>query len=358
PAAEEFFFRGRLVPFLLHRLGRGSAWSLSTLAFAAAHGDPNQALVALPLGMLLGWLRLSGSGVGVCILVHQAHNILFLAGGPTLIGEPWAGLILAIAGVLCIALAWRWPGRAVGSFELAATSCLAALALISATYPTYQRVQERLWITAMHRAVAYGLLPDHIVLERIDKLCTRGMLDSRRRSALAQALGARPCRSFNRQVWVVGRIAPDRMSAGDEEDAYQRLHTLGCCPVTHVASHGDAARTLGLAHPLAFAQVAKWAPPEVLRWWMPLPEGSAQVLAQIEASSGMARTMLLESLELSYPARVADVLMQLPIDRITATDRAHLRAHCPDLDERLDELALSDPLRAQVFRQPDTAGER
>src|SRR5258707_1380485 len=58
PVAEEWFFRGRLLPWLDEawrgrRWGRGAAVTLSTLAFAAAHGEPAQALFAVPLGLLL-----------------------------------------------------------------------------------------------------------------------------------------------------------------------------------------------------------------------------------------------------------------------------------------------------------------
>ncbi|MBA2481057.1 MAG: CPBP family intramembrane metalloprotease [Planctomycetes bacterium] len=353
PAAEEFFFRGRLLPFLVHRLGRRSAWSLSTLAFAAAHGDPAQALVALPLGMLLGWLRLSGSGVGVCILVHQAHNILFLAGGPTLIGQPWVGLILAIAGVVCIGMAWRWPGSARGSFELAATSCLAALAVISATYPLYQRVQERVWLTAMHRAVTLGRLSNHHLLARIDDQCASGRLDMRRRALLAQALIERPCRrgDGDRQVWVLGRIAPDRVSARDEESAHEALKSLALCPQTFPAHH-QAARTLGAAYPLAFAQVAAWAPEQIIRDWLPLPAGSAQAQDQILASSGFARSMLLAQLERAYPGRVADLVLSLPPERVVDADRIFLRQRYPDFESRLHELDKREPARARAFTSP------
>ncbi|MBN8525597.1 MAG: CPBP family intramembrane metalloprotease, partial [Planctomycetes bacterium] len=136
PVAEELFFRGRLLPWLADRIGPWAALSCTSLAFAVAHGSPVSCLVAAPIGVLLGWLRLQRRDLGACVLVHQAHNGLFILAGPALVTAPVSTAVLAAGGALMLSIAlahtrlgWRALPLGLG---LAAVLALATPPLLAA----------------------------------------------------------------------------------------------------------------------------------------------------------------------------------------------------------------------------------
>jgi membrane protease YdiL (CAAX protease family) len=358
PIAEEFFFRGRLLPWLLARLDKLSAVSLTALAFACAHGDPLQALVALPLGLLLGAVRAEGGSLLACIVIHQAHNALFVAGGPTVVAAPWAGLVLAMAGLACLGLGWAWPAAPHGPPRDPRRAVVVALAIaifVLATYPLYQRAQDRLWVSATHRALAFGRLSDDILLERVDRLCLQGRVPAPRREALAARLRETPSPSGDRQVWLLARLDPPNFAAPDDDEAYDDFARLGTCPHT-LPEHAAAARVLALAHPYAFARFAVDTP-EVVARWMPLPAQADAALAQLRSTSGPLRQRLLAGLERASPGQIAAVLLRLPPTEVTPIDRRFLFTRYADARMRLDALAQTDPDRAAAFSQPVTVDE-
>ncbi len=353
PIAEEFFFRGRLVPWLREHLGSPSALSLSALAFACAHADPCQALVALPLGVLLGWLRLSGGGLGTCIIVHQAHNALFVATGPTVVAAPWVGLVLAMGAVACLALAWTWPRRGTGlDPRRTIVACLAAIAVILAIYPGYQLAQNRVWLVAMHRAIAFGHLQDDILLQRVDLQCLRGKIDMSRRKALVLQLVAKPSPSRDRQVWIVARLDPDALAPRTVEEAHDDLARLASCPL-HLPTHDLAARAKARAWADSIGRlVTEVMDGEIMQRWFPLPAAADEALEQIAVSSGAERHRFLAGMERAFPGRIADLLFKLRPDEVTPADRHFLFDRYADARERLEALALRDPERAQAFLSP------
>ena len=328
PVAEEFFFRGRLVPWLAQRLDRVSAVTLSALAFACAHGDASQALVALPLGLLLGTLRIRGASLLACILVHMLHNALFFIAGPTLVSEPWVGLGLALAGMAYLALALTWPG---GGLRLrpywAAVAGLALVVLISACQPWYSAAQDRWWLAAMHRVITAPGLPDDLLLERLDWQCTSDRITASRRQALASALLAEPASGFDRQVWVLGRLDPAALGRAttSDEGAEAALQSLASCPL-HLASHDEAARTLAGGYPGTFARVAS-EDPELLRFWLPLPGAGPTCLEILVRCDAWERQQLLASCERTFPGMVSAVLLALPPASITPIERRFLFSH-------------------------------
>jgi membrane protease YdiL (CAAX protease family) len=351
PVAEEFFFRGRLVPWLQQRLGSGSAVTLSALAFACAHGDPAQALVALPLGLLLGALRVRGAALAVCVVVHQVHNGLFLVGGPAVVSAPWTGLVLSGAGLVCIALGAGWPGRPMPRDPRGLwLTCLLGAAVITAGYPSYRRVQDRLWVAAMHRVIVSGPLQDDILTARVDWQCARGRIDLSRRLALAGRLRLEPSLSHERQLWVVARLDPSGCFAVDDTEATDIFETLARCPQDYSA-HAEAARRVAIAHPHAFADFTTRDPEAVARW-LPLPAQAAAVAAQIDASRSGDRMHLLAGLERACPGAIADALLRVPPERVTPIDRRFLYEHYPDARERL---AGAPPAVARAFA-PDPYG--
>jgi hypothetical protein len=339
PVAEEFFFRGRLVPWLAQRLDRVSAVTLSALAFACAHGDASQVLVALPLGLLLGSVRIAGASLLPCILVHMVHNALFFIAGPTLVSAPWVGMGLALAGMLYIGLALVWPG---GGFRLRPYLVVAAglglVAVICACQPWYAAIQERWWLTAMQRALVAPGLQNDLLLQRLDWQCTRDAISPTRRVALAAALVAAPAANADRQIWVVCRLDPAAVVrlAPSDEAAETVLLSLASCPL-RLASHDEAARTLGLAHPGVFARVAS-EEPDLLHAWLPLPGAAQASLAILVQCNGWERQQLLASCEQAFPGAVGPVLLLLPPQDITPIERRFLFSHDPQARQEVSAL--------------------
>lgn len=372
PVAEELFFRGRLMDLLRARFSRMrwgtlSAVSITTLAFAAAHGTQVQALFALPLGLLLALIRLRGGGIGACVVAHACHNSLFLFVGPVLFSQPWAPPLLALAGSMMIAAAWidhprtserprvanRWRPL------VAILAVLVAASVILSTYPLYRRVQDRLWAGAAHRVIVLWRVDNDVLLRRLAHQEDRGRLGPLRRQSLYDRLLAQPCQAMPggnpRQAQVLAQIDPERFAAAQPANhIYEALLDLADCRATwdHIAI---AARALALRSPSDLASIAT-THPECLVQWLPLPERQAECVQQVIQSLGHDRRRLLAALERAQPGKVADVLLALPSDRITPLDRRHLLLHYSDARERLSELAKHDPARAKAFLNANPAG--
>jgi len=365
PVAEELFFRGRLLDLLRRRLGGTrmatvSAVSITTLAFAAAHGTQVQALFALPLGLLLALIRLRGGGLGACMLAHACHNSLFLFVGPVLFARPWAAPLLALAGAMMIAAAWidhprtstraRVPNR--WRPLVAVSAVVASLSLIVATYPLYRQVQDRLWAGAAHRVIVLWRVDNDVLLRRIDYQQERGRLSAARRHELYDLLVAQPCQRLPggnpRQTQMLAQLDAQRFVAElPEARTYDALLDLADCQ----AEWGQlavAARALGLRSSHDLAAVAT-THPECLLQWLPLPLRREECLRQLAVTPGFDRRRLLAALERAQPGRVATVLLALPPEQVTPLDRRHLFLHYPEAPRLLAELAKRDPTRARAF---------
>jgi membrane protease YdiL (CAAX protease family) len=80
PVAEELFFRGLLLPWLVGRLGTWPALLAVSLLFGLVHEPAFYMLLPLGLiGLFLGWLRLVTGSVLVPLVVHVLHNSLTIA---------------------------------------------------------------------------------------------------------------------------------------------------------------------------------------------------------------------------------------------------------------------------------------
>ena len=65
--------------------------AVSTLAFAGAHWEPAHVVLALPLGLLFGWLRWRSESLLPSLVAHIVNNTgvcLILLYAPTILG--WA----------------------------------------------------------------------------------------------------------------------------------------------------------------------------------------------------------------------------------------------------------------------------
>lgn len=336
PAAEELFFRGRLVPLLGRTLGPVSAVTLSALAFACAHGNPCQALVALPVGLLLGWVRVRGASLAACVLIHQAHNALFFIGGAEVIAAPYAAVALALGGTACLVLAAVWPqgGFAPRRPGVVVLVALVGAGLLLAGVPRYQRLQDRWWLEAIHRVVIGTRLDDALLLQRLEFQRYRGRWEYARCHELAVLLRARPPGSALRRTWVLALLEPEAMSAPDDVQARASLEDLASCPFAY-PSLACAAVRLGSDHPAAFA-ITVVNDPDILLRWLPMPDACADLATLLGAGSPRDRQLLLAACEHCYPSKVLPALLTLPPHLVTRTERTFVRRYyAPERVQRL-----------------------
>lgn len=74
PLVEELVFRGLLYGYVEGRFGGMAALIVSSLAFAAAHIEPIHVALVLPIGLLLGWIRMRIGSLWPAIAAHVANN--------------------------------------------------------------------------------------------------------------------------------------------------------------------------------------------------------------------------------------------------------------------------------------------
>lgn len=335
PLAEELFFRGRLLPLLAGRIGRWGALSCTSLAFAVAHGSPIACLVAAPIGVLLGWLRLERRDLGACVLVHQAHNGLFILAGPALVTAPLSAAVLAIGGALMLTLAaahtrlgWR-----------ALPAGLGLAALLALAVPPLLALKDRWWADGVARLAARTRSSPELLVRRIDALARRGRLGEERAALLRPRLdpldadAGRALRLYldgaDAETPDVGEALADLAAAARVPDPPRRL--------------ADAAGAIGARWPQALAGIADEEPDLIARWLG--PDGVARVLC---SANSRERRHLLAALERAWPGRLATVLLALPPEAVTPAERRHLRMHYADAEALVRD--LDDARRAAWTR--------
>jgi membrane protease YdiL (CAAX protease family) len=75
PIAEEFLFRGFLLPRLAAQVGPTWALAWTALTFASLHQSQGIYMIAIAFtGLVLGWARLRTGGLLVPILLHALQN--------------------------------------------------------------------------------------------------------------------------------------------------------------------------------------------------------------------------------------------------------------------------------------------
>ena len=91
PFVEELFFRGLVQGVLIRRLGTGVGLVLTAAIFAAGHITSEgltAPFVLFPMGLLLGWLRLTTKSLASGMVAHATFNavaVLLLASSSTLL---------------------------------------------------------------------------------------------------------------------------------------------------------------------------------------------------------------------------------------------------------------------------------
>lgn len=350
PIGEEWFFRGRLLPWLRQRLGAFSAVSLSAGFFAVAHGDLMQALVALPVGVLLGILRVQGAGLGACIAAHAVHNGLFLVAGTGLIGMPSVTPILVATGVVVATVTWFFQIRPrPGQWRRCVLTLAVAAALFAVVAPWWQTYQDRWWALGVHRLCVRWRIDTSDLLARVIAQERRGRMTADRQDHLVAALRARPCQTTFRQCGLLALLAPDQVNTIDgwEDGAHELLDHLAARPPARY--DGELARRLGMVLPMAIADtILQW--PEILPRWFPLPERASEAALLVASCTEFRdRRVLLTQLEMMFPGAVAAVIFAMPSAYLTPYEARHLRRYYADADQRLAQLATADRERAEAL---------
>ncbi len=344
--AEEFFFRVRLLPWLRTRLGTISAVTISAGFFAAAHGQAIQAIIALPVGLLLGMMRVRGAGLGACMVAHGVHNSLFLVAGAGLIAVPVVAPALFLGGAFLAAVSWYFhlrPHQRAWRKSLFAFTL--SVLVIAALIPGWWRLQDIFWANGVHRLCRGWRIPTSELLVRILVQQQRGCCSQRRREYVLAALTAQPCENAYRQVGIIAVLAPDRLTqlpaeVAWEDAAFELMEDISARPPPY--NEGELARRLGLALPAAFVDtILQW--PQLLPRWLPLPTYTAEAALQLSrCESGRDRRILLAQLEAQFPGQVAAVILALPAEQVTPLDIRHLRQHYPDADRLIAGMGLPD----------------
>lgn len=79
PILEEIVFRKYLLGHLKKYLPWWSAVGLSTFCFAMLHPVPQQQLMVIPLGLLLGWVYYKTGKLRHCVFLHFCNNFFVFA---------------------------------------------------------------------------------------------------------------------------------------------------------------------------------------------------------------------------------------------------------------------------------------
>ena len=126
--AEEIFFRGYMQGRLVQRLPRGAAVFVTSLCFGVFHLDWLHGLLALILGLYLGWItELTGSALPavVCHVVNNTVFTILTASGGAVDGFAInlalgaAGALVFVATLLCLRVAVATTAPAGGAWSVA-----------------------------------------------------------------------------------------------------------------------------------------------------------------------------------------------------------------------------------------------
>lgn len=118
PIVEETLFRGLLYPMLRRKTGVVIAAVLSSLLFAAMHGNAVQAVAVIPLGLLLALVVERTRRVWPCVVLHMAYNFAAMmlpqAALQTMSTPLCIGLFSAACAVLLVLLSRQVLSAGIG----------------------------------------------------------------------------------------------------------------------------------------------------------------------------------------------------------------------------------------------------
>ena len=74
PIIEELIFRGLFWKICKRAINEHYAFFITSILFAAAHGDPAHIIAVFPMGLLAGWLRLRSGSIFPPMIAHILNN--------------------------------------------------------------------------------------------------------------------------------------------------------------------------------------------------------------------------------------------------------------------------------------------
>ncbi|MFW5698538.1 MAG: CPBP family intramembrane glutamic endopeptidase [Planctomycetota bacterium] len=350
---EEWFFRGRLLPWLCEHVGRSSAISITTLCFAAGHGSYTQTTVALVLGLILCLIRLHTGLLYPCIVAHALHNAIFLALG-TALSVSWL-LMLAcfLGGGFLVAFAVSYHDRpvALGNRRFALGMVLGVV-LALGVWPLIGRAHELAWCAAARQLVLR--LPGHREIgRRLVAMEQRGDLGQRRADVLVEALLTDDAVPMRRRLYLLGLLDPAALprlvpSSSAEAELAAALDLAG----HGGARASEAIYQLCRLRPPLFAQLAQELGSELAALW-PWDAWCGRVVGLIALQHGHRRVQSLRMLLAGhlYPdCEPGPALLRMPAASITPRLRYLMRMHLHDFDALLEDLTREDPTKAAAWR--------
>jgi len=352
---EELLFRDRLLPLVAGLAGRETAVTVTAGLFAAAHGGTAPLLVALPLGLVLGLVRLRCRSLYPCVFGHALHNLLALAAGGALIAADWLPATVLLVGVWLATLGWAHhrSGDLRRANRRFAAACTLAMTAAVVLLPTYHALHQRLWAAAAVRLLTAETSDPLVGTRRLAALDRRGLMDEERRDELARALVAADDAPLRHRVWLTVAIdeeGPQRVldRLPEAPDRCERvLRELLLHPLQGLVV--DAVDDIAREHPGAVATFLRHHPPAFAGWY-PLRERGGALLDLLAATAGRDRDGLYRLLFQRHPPQVvAALVLRLPPRAVTQRDRYHLRRNHPDPDALIAALARVDLARAVAW---------
>jgi uncharacterized protein len=114
PIVEELVFRGIILDFLKNKYNNRAALIVSSVAFGLIHVHPNQVVIALIIGFMLGFLFIKTNSLLLVILIHSLTNltsilngelrgILLMSENPMkyLVYKEWTWIIFGCSVLIC-----------------------------------------------------------------------------------------------------------------------------------------------------------------------------------------------------------------------------------------------------------------
>lgn len=364
---EEFLFRARLLPWLAQRLEPVSAVTLSTLLFAIAHGTVAQMALALPLGLLLGWLRLQTDRWYPCFLVHCLHNVLVVLLGGMVTASPILPALLFLTGGWLLAFAWSVRGRAAPALinRRMIVAGGAVLAVVLLLWPVWRPLQDGVWSRAAIALLQRPACNHAWAAERLDRLIVGGVVTPARRARLLAWLQeGRDVLPPVERRWLVAVLSPMALveevaeqtggpvpPLARQRPAYRALVDLARCPRSPPRLV-EAAQGLIAQDPLAGATLLA-DEPRCLMIWLDWPERADGLLTLLSQLPPRPKRALLGQLFRSWPAeQVMAALRCLEPAAVGPVERTAFRRYHPDPAAWLARLASSDVDRAAAWRVP------
>ncbi len=348
---EEWFFRGRLLPYIAARLGPISAITLSSLLFAAAHGTGIQVVLTLLLGPVLGLIYLHTGRLYPCIIAHGVHNLIAVLVGGAMTASWDLVLICLLGGAWLLAIAWAHHRN--GSHRRLLWTVPICLGVAAVLTPVLAIAHHQAWRRAARQLIID--MPDHRpIAQRLAAQHQAGRLPQTRRQALIEDLWTSSIDARRRWL-LLGMLDPDTID--HRAASLSNDEVLAICEdlISLDSSHphrAEAVLRLSLQHPrLSYVMLVEW--PDVAQDMWPWPQYRDHVMLLVSRLQQQDRAAVMRNLlhgEIYDREQAIEAVLHMPAHAITHRDRYILRRNVPDWRQRFEALADSAPEQAAAWQ--------